>query len=156
MYERYRKEYENEDINIQQLIAPEIVELTNAEYNHLTSNLDYFKKMGFELEGFGPSAYAIRGVPFLFGKPNVRKLFMDLLDNLEKGIRNNYETRLDKLMKLACTSAIKGGDKLSIIEISALLKDLAKCDNPYSCPHGRPTIIEMTKQDIEKQFLRII
>ncbi len=156
MYERYRKEYETEDINIQQLLSPEIVELTNAEYNYLTENLDYFKKMGFELESFGPTSYAIRGVPFLFGKPNVRNLFMDLLDNLDKDIKNSFETRLDKLMKLACTSSVKSGDKLSMIEINALLKDLANCDNPYSCPHGRPTIMDMHKQEIEKQFLRII
>lgn len=156
MYERYRQEFEKEAINIQQLLAPEIIELTNAECSYLTENLDYFEKMGFELEKFGPSSYAIRGVPFLFGKPNVKNLFLDLLDNLDKDIKNSFETRLDKLMKLACTSAIKAGDKISSIEIQGLLKDLAKCENPYSCPHGRPTIMEMTKRDIEKQFLRII
>lgn len=156
MYERYRKEFEKEDINIQQLLAPEIIELTNAEYTYLSENLDYFEKMGFELEKFGPSSYAIRGVPFLFGKPNVKNLFLDLLDNLDKDIKNSFETRLDKLMKLACTSAIKAGDKISSIEIQALLKDLANCEYPYSCPHGRPTIMEMTKREIEKQFLRII
>lgn len=156
MYERYRKEYAKEAINIQQLMAPEIIELTNAEYNYLSTNLDYFKKMGFELEKFGPSSYAIRGVPFLFGKPNIRALFMDLLDNLDKDIKNSFETRIDKLMKLACSSAIKAGDKISFVEIKGLLKDLVECENPYSCPHGRPTIMEMTKKEIEKQFLRII
>lgn len=156
MYERYRKEYEKEDISIQQLLAPEIIELTNAEYNYLAENLDYFQRMGFELEKFGPSSYAIRGVPFLFGKPNVKNLFLDLLDNLDRDIKNSFETRLDKLMKLACASAIKAGDKISSLEIEALLKDLGQCENPYSCPHGRPTIMEMTKKDIEKQFLRII
>lgn len=156
MYERYRDEFENESINIQQLIAPEIIDLTYSEFNLLNENIEFFKKLGFEVEEFGPSSFAIRGVPFLFGKPNVRNLFLDLLDNLDKDIRNNYDTRLDKLMKLACTSAIKAGDRISNIEIKSLLRDLAKCENPYSCPHGRPTVIEITKKDIEKQFLRII
>ncbi len=156
MYERYRNEFKNESINIQQLISPEIIDLTYSEYNLLNQNIDFFKRLGFDVEEFGPSSFAIRGVPFLFGKPNVRNLFLDLLDNLGKDVKNNYDTRLDKLMKLACTSAIKAGDRISNIEINALLRDLAKCENPYSCPHGRPTIIEITKRDIEKQFLRII
>ena len=156
MYEKYRKEYEIESIHIQQLLAPEILDLTNSEFNNLNEDLDYFKKLGFELEEFGPNSIAIRGVPFIFGKPNIRNLFLDLLDNLGKNIKFNHDTRLDKLMKLACSSAIKSGDKISNIEIKSLLNDLAKCENPYSCPHGRPTIIEITKNDIEKQFLRII
>lgn len=156
MYERYRKEYSNESIHIQQLLAPEIIDLTNSEFNNITDNIVFFRSLGFELEEFGPSSYAIRGVPFLFGKPNVRNLFLDLLDNIDKNLKSNYDTRLDKLMKLACSSAIKGGDRITKIETQALLKDLGKCENPYSCPHGRPIIIEITKKDIEKQFLRII
>lgn len=156
LYERYRKEYDNESIVIQQLLAPEIIEMTNSEYNLLKENLDYFKTLGFDLEEFDSSSYALRGVPFLFGKPNARKLLIDLLDNLGNDLKSSYDTRLDKMMKLACSSAIKGGDKISSIEINALLKDLAKCDNPLSCPHGRPTVIEIGKKEIEKQFLRIV
>ena len=156
MYEKYKKEYALEKINIQQLISPEIIELTNSEMNDLSKNLELFKQLGFELEEFGPSSYAIRGVPFLFGKPNIKNLFLDILDSLEKDIKNMYDTRVDKIMKLACSCAIKSGDKLQDIEIKSLLNNLSKCDNPYTCPHGRPTIIEITKRDIEKQFLRIM
>lgn len=156
MYEKYRKEFENESIHVQQLISPEIIDLTNSEFTLINDNLDFFKKMGFEIENFGSNSYAIRGVPFLFGNPNIRNLFLDILDSMDKNISSSYDTRLDKLMKLACISAIKSGDKMSNLEIKALLKDLAKCENPYTCPHGRPTVIEITKKDIEKQFLRIV
>lgn len=156
MYEKYRKEFENESIHIQQLISPEIIDLTNSEFTLINDNLEFFKKMGFEIENFGSNSYAIRGVPFLFGNPNIRNLFLDLLDSMDKNLKSSYDTRLDKLMKLACISAIKSGDKMSNLEINALLKDLAKCENPYTCPHGRPTVIEITKNDIEKQFLRIV
>ena len=156
MYEKYRKEFENESIHVQQLISPEIIDLTNSEFTLINDNLDFFKKMGFEIENFGSNSYAIRGVPFIFGNPNIRNLFLDLLDSMDKNINSSYDTRLDKLMKLACISAIKGGDKMSNLEVNALLKDLAKCENPYTCPHGRPTVIEITKKDIEKQFLRIV
>ena len=88
--------------------------------------------------------------------PKVEFLFLDVLDNLDLGIKTNYDTKIDKIMKIACTNAIKGGDNIDDIELMALIKDLKSCENPYTCPHGRPTIIEMTKSDIEKQFLRII
>ncbi|MBC8589241.1 DNA mismatch repair endonuclease MutL [Paratissierella segnis] len=156
MYERYRNEYKNEKIYIQQLLTPEIIQLTNSEMNNLKENLSLFLSLGFELEEFGPNTIAIRGVPFIFGSPKINTLFMDILDNLDKDISDNYELNIEKIMKLACTSAIKGGDKISDLEINSLLKDLRKCENPYTCPHGRPTILEMTKKDLEKQFLRII
>lgn len=156
MYERYRNEYKNEKIYIQQLLTPEIIQLTNSEMNSLKENMSLFLSLGLELEEFGPNTIAIRGVPLIFGNPKVNTLFMDILDNLDKDISNNYELNVEKIMKLACTSAIKGGDRISDLEIKSLLQDLKKCENPYTCPHGRPTILEMTKKDLEKQFLRII
>ena len=156
MYEKYLKEYKNEKIYIQQLLAPEIIQLTNSEINNLLENMDIFLSLGFEIEEFGPNTIAIRGVPLLFGKPNIKTLFMDLLDNLGKDIHDSYELNLEKIMKIACSSAIKGGDRITSLEIKSLIEDLIKCDNPYTCPHGRPTTIEMTKTDLEKQFLRII
>ncbi|WFA09730.1 DNA mismatch repair endonuclease MutL [Tissierella sp. Yu-01] len=156
MYERYKKEYENESINTQQLIVPEIIDLSISEFNDLLHNKEYFINLGFDIEEFGQNSIAIRGVPFIFGKPNIKNLFLDLLDNLDKDLKSSYDTKLEKLMKLACTSAIKGGYRIDKLEINSLLKDLSKCENPYSCPHGRPTVIEVTKKDLEKQFLRIM
>lgn len=156
MYEKYRNEYKNEKIYIQQLMIPEIIQLTNIEMSKINENMSLFLSLGFEIEEFGTNTISIRGVPFLFGEPKIKALFMDLLDNLDKEIEDNYDLHIEKIMKIACSSAIKSGDKISGLEITSLINDLIKCENPYTCPHGRPTTIEMTKKDLEKQFLRII
>ena len=156
MYEKYLKEYNSEKINSQQLLSPEIFELTNQEMNNLLDNISIFRSLGFDIEQFGNNSVAIRAVPFIFGVPNIRDLFYDLLDNINKNIKNSYDTKLEKIMKLACVNAVKGGDHMSKIEILSLLEQLKECQNPHSCPHGRPTIIEMNKTDIEKAFLRIM
>src|SRR5699024_6371628 len=156
MYEKYKKEYKNEKIITQQLLAPEVINLTNKEMDELNRNIQVFKDLGFDIEEFGPNSIAIRGVPMLFGIPMFKNLFIDILDGLNMGIKSSYDTRIDKIMKLACVNAIKSGDKIGREEILALYQDLMACENPLTCPHGRPTMIELTKRDIEKQFLRII
>ncbi len=155
MYERYLDEFSREGVNTQQLIAPEIIELTNSEMDEVMSNFDFFIKLGFDIEEFGALSIALRGVPLIFGEPNARSLFLEILDNINKDLKSNYDMKVEKIMKLACSAAIKAGDKLSDIEIITLFKDLKACDNPYTCPHGRPIMIEISQKDIEKQFLRI-
>lgn len=156
MYEKYKKEYENEKVNSQILLTPEIIELTNVEMSTLSENTTLFNKLGFDIQEFGPNSIAIRSVPLVFGKPQVKDLFLDLLDSINNNIRSSYDIKAEKIMKIACSKAIKAGDRIGNSEITALFKDLVKCDNPLTCPHGRPTIIELTKRDIEKQFLRIM
>ncbi|MFA5576076.1 MAG: DNA mismatch repair endonuclease MutL [Tissierellaceae bacterium] len=155
MYERYLYEFENDSINSQQLLAPEILQLTSHEMNIFHENLDIFIRLGFDVEGFGNNSIAIRAVPLIFGSPNLKDLFYDVLDNAGE-IKTSYDTKLGKIMKIACTNAIKAGDSMSKMEIMSLLKQLSETKNPHSCPHGRPTIMEIGKNDIEKAFLRII
>lgn len=155
LYEMIKKEYKNESVNVQKLIIPEVLELTNNEFNLVFDNIDVFNSLGFEITEFGHNAVQIRGVPFVFGKPNARNLFLEILDNIDNNIKSSYEVKLDKIMKLSCTNAVKSGDYLEDIEIDSLIKDLLLCENPFNCPHGRPTIIEVSKNEIEKQFLRI-
>lgn len=155
MYEKYLNEFRDESINTQQLIAPEIIQLTNKEMDEVVENIEMFKAMGFDLEEFGPLSVALRGVPLVFGEPNARSLFLEILDNIKSDLKSSYDIKVEKIMKLACTSAIKANDKLSNLEIMELFHKLRLCDNPYTCPHGRPVLIEITKKDIEKQFLRI-
>ncbi|EOD01048.1 DNA mismatch repair endonuclease MutL [Caldisalinibacter kiritimatiensis] len=155
MYEKYKKEFENQTVTIQELLAPEIINLTHSEYQVVKDNIDIFNKLGFRIEGFGTNSVIIRSVPMLFGKPKSKQLFMDILDKIQDNIKNSYQLRIEKIMKMACTSAIKAGDKIENIEIERLLKDLRKADNPYTCPHGRPVIIKMSKYEIEKKFKRI-
>lgn len=155
MYEKYLGEYEKESIVTQQILIPEIIELSNIEMTNFLNNISVFLKLGFDVEEFGNSSIIIRGVPLLFGTPNIKNLFYDLLDNIQMEIKSSYGIKLEKIMKIACTRSIKSGDNIDQIEILSLFDQLKKCRDPHSCPHGRPTILEMTKRDIEKEFLRI-
>lgn len=155
MYEKLLKEYREESVHIQQLLEPIVMELPQTDHSKAMENIDLFQDLGFEVEEFGERSIIIRGVPLIFGNPDARNLFMEILDNLEQAPDSGYDTKIEKIIKLACTSAIKAGDSVAEIEIGALLKDLEKCSNPLTCPHGRPTIIEMTKKELEKKFLRI-
>lgn len=155
MYEKYLNEFNNESIVSQQLINSEIINLTSIEMDKFLVNIDVFEKLGFDANEFGTNSVAIRSVPLIFGKPNIKSLFYDILDNLDNNIESSYDTKIDKIMKLACVNAIRGGDKMSEAEILSLFHQLKKTKNPNSCPHGRPTILEMDKKDIEKAFLRI-
>ncbi|MST99949.1 DNA mismatch repair endonuclease MutL [Tissierella pigra] len=155
MYEKYLKEFRTESIVTQNLLAPEIIELTNMEKIKLMENINIFKDLGFDVEEFGNNSIAIRAVPLVFGIPRIKDLFYEILDNIDS-VKSNYDAKLEKIMKIACTKAVKGGDHMGKIEIYALIQQLKLCDSPHSCPHGRPTVLEMTKRDIEKSFLRIV
>jgi len=155
MYEKLLNEFKNETVHVQQLLQPLVLDLGQKEYTIAMENLDHFESLGFLVEPFGDRSMILRGVPFVFGAPDSRSLFLDILDQLEESKPSSYETKLERIMKLACTSAIKAGDSVAEIEAKALLNQLEECGNPYTCPHGRPTIIEMTRKELEKMFLRI-
>lgn len=156
MYERFKKEYENEKIVVQNILTPEIIDLTNTEFSIVMNNIKLLRRLGFIVEEFGANSVIIRGVPILFGNPNISGLFLELVDTLKTDIKSSYDTRLDKIIKMSCTNAIKSGDNIKDIEIESLFKQLSKVENPYTCPHGRPTIIEFSKKYIEKEFKRIM
>ena len=156
MYEQYKKEYEGEKIVTQKLVSPEVIDLTNDEMEIVKENKDLFHRLGFEVEEFGINSLAIRGVPFIFGTPNSKELFFDILDNIKLDIKSSYDVKLEKIMKIACTNAIKGGDRIATIEIEELLDQLVKAENPYTCPHGRPIVIDISRRELEKRFKRII
>lgn len=156
MYEKYKEEYEKEKVTIQNLLTPEIIELTNKEVNIVMNNSNILRKLGFMVEEFGTNSIIIRGVPVLFGEPQTKELFLELIDTMELNIKSSYEVKLDKIIKASCTRAIKSGDRITNMEIQSLFEQLSKVKNPYTCPHGRPTIIEISKKDIEKEFKRIM
>ena len=156
MYEKLLNEFRNEAIHVQQLLQPVTMELSQNDYNLVNDYLEHFESLGFMVEPFGDRSIILRGVPFVFGAPDSKRLFLDILDQLEESAPSSYETRLEKIMKMSCTSAIKAGDSVADIEADALLMQLDECENPFTCPHGRPTIIEMTRKELEKKFLRIV
>lgn len=157
LYERTIKTISTKEYTSQQISPPIIVSLSMTEEQYLNKNLEFFKKIGFEIEPFGGKEYAIYALPDnLFGLAN-KDLFSDLLDSLADDTKTtNNEMILSKIASMSCKAAVKGNQKLSIQEVDALIEELLSLDNPYNCPHGRPTIISMSKYELEKKFKRII
>ena len=127
------------------------------EENLLNQYMDSFTSIGFEIEPFGGSDYSIRAVPDnLYGIAQ-KDLFMEMLDSLgELDGRMATDLINEKVASMSCKAAVKGNHAMSVAEIHALIDELLTLDNPYNCPHGRPTIISMTKYELEKKFKRIV
>lgn len=162
-YERLVKKLEDMEsdcehqISSQMLNPPVVISLTGKEEEVLFSYRDYFRQMGFELEEFGAGAWACRSVPMDLYGCNEKELLVEILDELsESPLQGAPEVIRHKLASMACKAAVKGNQKLSLHEAQALIGELLTLDNPYHCPHGRPTIISMSKYELEKKFKRII
>ena len=156
LYERTLKSLENKEITSQMVSPPLILTLTMQEAGRLNEYLHYFAEMGFEIEPFGGKEYAVSAVPGeLFGIAE-RELFLEILDGLENAGSKDSTLILEKIASMSCKAAVKGSQRLSMAEAKALIEELLHLENPYNCPHGRPTIISMTKQEIEKKFKRIV
>ena len=134
-----------------------VVSLNMEEETAILDYMDVFQELGFHIEHFGGKEYVISEVPYNLYGLNSRNLFIEILDNLsEEGSRVPLTMVTDKLATAACKAAVKGNNKLSYQETEALIDELMTLDNPYQCPHGRPTIISMSKFEIEKKFRRIV
>lgn len=156
LYERTVKTLAGKEITSQMVSPPLILSLNMQEEAKLMEYRDYFAELGFEIEPFGGKEYAVSAVPAnLYGLAE-QDLFMELLDDLEYVNGKNTEMILDKIASMSCKAAVKGNQRLSTAEARELIEELLTLDNPYNCPHGRPTIIAMTKQEIEKKFKRIV
>ena len=155
LYERYMDKFYNMDINMQMLLDPIVLELSTTDMLKIENNIDLFMKFGFEIEIFGKNHIMIRCVPTIFGTPESEKFVLDIIDNIDE-INNNYELKGEKFASMACKSAIKANDTIYEEEINSLLKQIEICKNPFTCPHGRPIFVEISKTEIEKMFKRIM
>ncbi|WP_061994746.1 DNA mismatch repair endonuclease MutL [Clostridium sp. ATCC 25772] len=156
LFEKYKKSIENLSVVSQLLITPIILELSFDEYPYYQENKEVFIKAGFNIEEFGNNTISIREVPMFLGKPDFKTLFYDILDDLKNmGTGSTIDIKYNKIATLACKAAVKANDKLTIKEMEKLLEDLRYMDDPFTCPHGRPTTIKMTLTEIEKKFKRI-
>ena len=158
MYERTLKEMKSREYTSQYLSPPIILSLSMQEAQLLEEHIDRFTRIGFEIEHFGGEEYAVRAVPDnLFGIAK-KELLMEMIDDLADGINTSMTPDLidEKVASMSCKAAVKGNNRLSAKEVDALIGELLTLDNPYHCPHGRPTIIAMTKHDLEKKFKRIV
>jgi len=157
LYERTLKRLKNKEHTSQMLNPPMVISLSMQEEALLKKYMQQFTDLGYEIEHFGGMEYQICAVPGNLYNINKKELFIEILDNLnELSGRNNPELILEKIASMSCKAAVKGNMKLSRIEIENLIKELLTLDNPYQCPHGRPTIISMSKYEIEKKFKRIV
>ena len=158
-YERMMKRYKSGDILSQMVNPPVIVTLSAAEEEIFLEYRQYFEKLGFNIENFGGHEYAMRAIPVdLFGCDNEKEMFQEILDELshETGMDRTPDVINYKIASMACKASVKGNTRMTTQEMEALLDELLKLDNPYNCPHGRPTIISMSKYEIDKKFKRVV
>ncbi len=156
-YERFVKRFREQTIESQYLSPPLIVSLNLQEEALLKANRKYFEDFGFEIEPFGGKEYCINAVPANLYGLTEEELFLEMLDNLasEKD-KDPLGIFASRLATMACKAAVKGNHQMSDREANALIDELLTLENPYHCPHGRPTIISMTRTELEKKFKRIV
>lgn len=156
-YERLVKQLREKEILSQNLNPPVIVTLSGAEESVLKEYQEQFQALGFEIESFGGNEYAIRSVPVdLYGCKEEEMLLAVLEDLSGHSVKGAPEIVYEKLASMACKAAVKGNSSMSRPEIEALIQELLELENPYHCPHGRPTMISMSQHEIERKFKRII
>ena len=157
MYERLLKESKANKLSSQMINPPIIVTLTDLEQNVLKEHMDEFRGIGFDIEEFGGKEYKINAIPNIFPSIPKAELFNEMLsDSTNYDVISPSELILAKVASMSCRAAIKGNMRISLLEANELFDELLSLDNPYNCPHGRPTVIKMTKQEIEKKFKRIV
>ena len=157
LYEKTIKSLKERDYTSQMINPPIILTLSMNEEILLKKHLDYFTGIGFEIEHFGGRDYAVRAVPGNLFSIAKKELLMEMIDGLSDDIAShNPDIIFEKVASMSCKAAVKGNNRLSVMEANELIDQLLDLENPYACPHGRPTIISMTKYELEKKFKRIV
>lgn len=155
LYEEYMTKFKSQSIDMQMLLDPIVIELSSVDMLDVEKNLNLFMKFGFEIEIFGDNHIMVRGVPNIFGTAQSEKFIFQIIDNIGD-LESSYDLKMDKIASMSCRAAIKANDKIHFDEIHSLLSKMEKCENPYTCPHGRPSMVEISKKEIEKMFKRIM
>ena len=157
LFTRFMKEYEKSQVTRQQVSPPIIITLDSIGQALCDEYMEAFTKAGFEIESFGGSDIKISAVPYHMSALGTKQLFLEMLDHLEISTDpKKLQVYEHRVATEACKAAVKGGDRLSVSEAKALIDELFTCEDPYHCPHGRPTIISFTEKDLEKRFKRIV
>jgi len=155
MYEKILKKVKNGIKNKQLLLIPEVVEIKNNEWKLIEANMELFNNTGFEVEEFGGNAIKISAVPSEITSSSIKEVFLDLVDSLQKesGVKEEEKSEYF-IFTMACKAAVKANMNLDPLEIESLIDEMMSLENPFTCPHGRPTAIKMTKYEMEKKFKR--
>lgn len=155
LYEEFSETFKNSKVNSQYIEGLSPIKLTVNEEETIKENMDLLNKFGFTIDIYPEHNVVVRSIPIIFGGNYSLDLIKDIIGILDEEKTNIYDYKVEKIMKYACKNAIKAGDKISNIEIDKLIEDLKKCKYPTTCPHGRPSMIILKKNMIEKMFYRI-
>lgn len=158
LYERTLKSMKTREFTSQMISPPIILDLTMQEADLLNQYMEQFTRIGFEFEEFGQESFAVRSVPDNLFSIAKKELLLQMLDGLSDEVNRNLSPELvdEKVASMSCKAAVKGNMKLSAAEVDTLIGELLRLENPYHCPHGRPTIIAMSRRELEKKFKRIV
>ncbi len=158
LYEKTLAGMKTREFTSQMISPPIVLNLTMQEQEVFSRHMERFTRIGFEFEEFGPEAYAVRAVPDNLFSIAKKEILMEMIDSLSDEISRNLSPDIidEKIASMSCKAAVKGKMKLSAAEVDALIGELLTLKNPYHCPHGRPTIIAMSKRELEKKFKRIV
>lgn len=156
LYEEFTKRFKSSAPLSQRLLQPVAVNLSDSEKAIVEDNSELLESFGFEIEKLGKGNIALRSVPYIFDSPGNVSFFTDIIDILgNKNIKSIYDTKEDAIAMMSCKAAVKGNDRLSYSEAQALIQRILLLEDPFTCPHGRPTVIEMSRYELEKKFKRI-
>jgi len=150
LYEKFMKQFVDNSVEVQELLNPDVMELDPKNACILRANLERFLEFGFKIEEFGGDSFLVRSVPIIFGDVFGKDLLLDLFVDLKSVV--DYKEKV--VTRMACRASIKAGDEVSEYRLMSLLKELDKCELPYTCPHGRPIIVKLSMSDLEKMFRR--
>lgn len=157
LYERTMNKLHNKTIGTQMILPPIVLSLNMHEEEIYKTNQYIFKRLGYEIEEFGGNEYKVTGIPAGLPKMDYKQLLIDVLDGLsEESASKDPDIITEKVASMSCKAAVKGNNRLSFNEAFELMDELMKAENPYNCPHGRPTLIMMSRYEIEKKFKRIV
>jgi DNA mismatch repair ATPase MutL len=157
LYEKLKVKYDSQDNTTQLLLEPVVIQMQAFEFDTFRSNIELFNKIGFVFEDFGNNAIIIRGIPYLLDGYSPKDIFLELADKIQESVKPiNTPIADDMIHMIACKAAIKANKRLDDKEVHQLLIELANTGRRYTCPHGRPTVVRLTKYEIEKMFKRII
>jgi len=156
LYEKYLNQFKSNTIHRQKLLTPIILDLNIKQIQIINDNIDLFINTGFDISLFGDNSIILREMPIIFDKVLTENYLLEIIDSLEtKNVKDIYDLNLNKIATFACKSAVKANDKLSFLQAKSLVDQLFELENPFTCPHGRPTIISISQNELEKKFKRI-
>lgn len=156
LYERFMNHLKVKDMDTQMIMPPVIIELNMQQEDAYKRNKQAFSRLGFEIEEFGGNAYKVNGLPAGLPNINLKQMLIDMIDGLKDDNSTDLDIITERVATMSCKAAVKGNNKLSFEEAKELIEELMQAENPYNCPHGRPTLIVMSKYEVERKFKRIL